>query len=256
MTATLRSIIDPKHLSVFTLALRCETEMLICQENKSYLAGCLMGAAMIEALLSLLCLSYPNEVQQTHHFKVSDPHESYEDAVGTWKFEHLIRVAKELQWIPYTIVSEKMLGPLIEVYQELMPLTNPEMDDAAIADGVERFTTEPGVAMLRLVQDIRNSIHSGVWIRSRRTPDELHFDGWCVIALRVSGEIRDCLLHHLAVAGTSKLAPALEYYNKQLSALRELLLTQGRTVSEVEALIENLQQDVLDNFAKVSSSSR
>jgi hypothetical protein len=91
----LRSIMDPKHVAVYELALRCETEMYKCEEAGAYLAGCLMGAAMNEACLSLLCLSYKADVQTTHHYRNAKLREAYDAMVGHWKFEHLIRVAKE-----------------------------------------------------------------------------------------------------------------------------------------------------------------
>jgi hypothetical protein len=43
VTNTLRQIMDPKQVMVFDLALRCETEMITCDERGAYLSGCLMG---------------------------------------------------------------------------------------------------------------------------------------------------------------------------------------------------------------------
>src|SRR4051812_14330187 len=52
-----------KRLSVFY-----EVEMIACRDAKSYFGSCVMGAAMLEAFLLLLCLSNQEKVQQTEWF--------------------------------------------------------------------------------------------------------------------------------------------------------------------------------------------
>jgi hypothetical protein len=155
VTNTLRQIMNPKQVMVYDLALRCETEMITCERERAYFSGCLMGAAMNEALISLLCLLFEERVKQTQHYAKAQQRETYAVMVGNWKFEHLIRVVDELQWIPNDVVAPEMLAPLAEVYRELMPTSYPEMSTEEIDAEAGEFTTRPGLAMLRLVQELR-----------------------------------------------------------------------------------------------------
>lgn len=241
----LRSIMDPKLVAVYELALRCETEMYKCEQAGAYLAGCLMGAAMNEACLSLLCLSYKADVQKTHHYRNAKLRETYEAMVGHWKFEHLIRVAKELGWMPNDVVDAPTVAALLEAYRELMPASYPTISQAEIETGEAEFHTSPGIAMLKLIQELRNSIHSGNWIRGKRRLDDSHFDGWCRIAIRVSAETRNCLLHFLAETNSSLLQEQMTVFEKQMTEAKEALLRMGKDPAEVDTIVSNLMSETL-----------
>jgi hypothetical protein len=245
LTQMLREIMDPKQLAIYELALRCETETLKCERAGAYLAGCLMGAAMIEAFLSLLCLFYKAEVVTTKHYKGAEPRETYETMVGNWKFEHLIRIAKELSWIPHNVVSLQVIVALIDVYRELMPMSDPDLSPEMLELGVAEFEDDPGIAMLRLIQSLRNSIHSGQWIRSGRVPDASHFDGWCQISIRLAGEVRNCLIHLMTTKNLSLLNDAVETYNAQIESLRSVLIQAGKDPHQADQIIEQLTTEVM-----------
>jgi hypothetical protein len=236
----LGSIMNVKLLAVYELALRCETEMYTCERAGAYLAGCLMGAAMNEACLSLLCLSYREEVMTTHHYRNAKLRESYEVMVGHWKFEHLIRVAKELTWIPNTVVDAPTIAALLDAYRELMPASYPTMLRAEIEMGAAEFETAPGIAMLKLIQELRNSIHSGSWIRGKRRLDDTHFDGWCRIAIRVSAETRNCLLHFMAERSAAMVRSQVAVFDEQMASAKEVLLRSGKTALEADAILADL----------------
>ena len=240
VTQALRQIMDPKQVVVNDLALRCETEMIACDKAGQFLSGCLMGAAMNEALIALRCLIFEDRVKQTQHYAKAQQRETYAAMVGNWKFEHLIRVVDELSWIPNDVVAPEMLAALVEVYRELMPVSRPEMPAEKIESGAGEFKTRPGTAMLRLIQDLRNSIHAGAWIRGNRVLDITHFEGWCRVAIHVSAEIRDCLLHVISVAGMPKFDRSVAVFSEQILQLKERFKSAGKDPSEVDELIKDM----------------
>jgi hypothetical protein len=71
ITQAMRQCMDAKQLQMFDLAHFCEQETIRAQEAKAHLAACLMGAAMNEALLALMCLKYESDVIATSQFRYS-----------------------------------------------------------------------------------------------------------------------------------------------------------------------------------------
>ena len=246
VTDTLRQIMNPKQVMVFDLALRCETEMITCDKNRAYFSGCLMGAAMNEALISLLCLLFEGRVKQTQQYAKAQHRATYAAMVGNWKFEHLIRVVDELHWIPADVVAPEMLVALTEIYRELMPISYPGMSTEEIDAGAGEFRTRPGMAMLRLIQDLRNSIHAGQWIRGHRVLDLTHFEGWCRVATYVSAEIRNCLFHVICVEGMPTFSRQIAQLNEQIAKLKELFTSMGKDPNDVDELIKRIFSELLE----------
>ena len=252
-TGFLRFIMDPTQLSIYDLALQCETEMLKCNSAEAYFAGCLMGAAMNEALLSLICLFYPTEVKNTKQYGWSTKkgkRSSFQEVVGSWKLEQFIKVAEELDWIPREVVAPQFVTPLSDAYRELAAISDPKSSTADVAAGAALFEVSPGPAMLRMIQDLRNSIHSGRWIKGGQVLHAFHFDGWCRIAIHVSGEIRNCLIHRITQKSVAVLAAAVESFEKIVGGLRTRMLAEGRTAADFDRAIETIWAEVLEQHSK------
>ena len=246
----LRAIMDPKQLLIYDLALRCETEMLKCNGAEAYFAGCLMGAAMNEALLMLLCLFYTDEVKSTRQYGWStkkDKRSAFRDVVGTWKLDQFIRVAEELAWISNDVVAPEFVIPLADAYRELAPISNPEMDPDDIEKGAAAFHAAPGPAMLRMIQDLRNSIHSGKWIRGERLLRAPDFDGWCRIAIHVSAEIRNCLIYLMAQKNVALVTLAKTKLDKEMEGLRARMLAAGWEAADFDRAVGTIWTEVLEN---------
>jgi hypothetical protein len=118
-----------------------------------------------------------------------------------------------------------------------MPISYPQMSNEKIDAGAAEFSTRPGLAMLRLVQELRNSIHAGPWVRGDRVLDLTHFEGWCRVAIRVSAEIRDCLIHVICVEGMPKFSRQIARLDEQILKSKELFVSLGKDPSEVDAII-------------------
>jgi hypothetical protein len=125
----MRRCMDAKELQMYDLALFCEQEMIRAQQAKAHFSACLMGAAMNEALLALMCLKYEPDVIATKQFKYSTKKKPrpFRDVIAEWKFEQFITIAEEREWIPSEIVDQNVKIALAEGFRELMPITHPEM---------------------------------------------------------------------------------------------------------------------------------
>ena len=104
--------------------------------------------------------------------------------------------------------------------------------------------------MLRMIQDLRNSIHSGRWIKGGQVLHAFHFDGWCRIAIHVSGEIRNCLIHRITQKSVAVLAAAVESFEKIVGGLRTRMLAEGRTAADFDRAIETIWAEVLEQHSK------
>src|SRR5580698_5102932 len=83
----MRQLMDGQELQMFDLALFCEQEMIRAMQGEAYFAACLIGAAMNEALLALMCLRYEPEVKDTRQFHYSTRKHtarSYREVIGEW----------------------------------------------------------------------------------------------------------------------------------------------------------------------------
>jgi hypothetical protein len=218
----MRRCMDEKQLQMYDLALFCEGEMLKARETNANLAACLMGAAMSEALLALMCLKYEGDVINTNQYGYSTrkkQHRTFRDVIGDWKFEQFICVAEELDWIPSGIVDENCKLALSEGFRELMPITHPEMTAEQINLGANSFHTHPSTAMLRMTQTLRNAIHAGRWMRGKSSFVPEHFTQWCRFSTLLSGEIRMCLLIRITERDSVVLAKQMQELSKMLETL-------------------------------------
>ena len=234
ITKAMRQCMDAIELRMFDLAHFCEQETIRSQKAEAHLAACLMGAAMNEALLALMCLQYESDVTTTTQFRYSTRKKPrpFRDVIADWKLEQFIKVAEEREWISAGIVSEEIKIALAEGFRELMPITHPEMTEEAIMRGAESFFVYPGTAMLRMTQDLRNAIHAGKWMRSKSPFVAEHFTQWCHFATHLSGEIRMCLLHLImkrnSKVATEKMLELSEMLDKLPPAYRALFEEQVR----------------------------
>ena len=196
----MRRYMDAHQLRMFDLALLCEQETIKAQTAGAHLAACLMGAAMNEALLALMCLKYEPEASATKQFTYSKRKKlrPFREVISDWHFEQFIGVAEECNWIPSQIVDDEIKAALAEGFKELMPISHPEMSASDVARGAQAFFIYPGTAMLRMTQTLRNAIHAGRWMKSSSPLVAEHFTQWCQLATHLCGEIRLCLLKLIA----------------------------------------------------------
>jgi hypothetical protein len=245
----MRAIMDPKHLLVYDLALQCEEEMLKCSAASAYFAGCLMGAAMNEALLSLLCMFYEDDVKNTSQYarstKKGKP-STFRKIVGTWGLDQFINVAEQLSWIPNNVVAPEFVLPLSDAYRELAAISHPELLPHEIERRTVAFRTSPGSAMLRMLQDLRNTIHSGKWIRGERALNVAHLD-WCRIAIFVSAEIRSCLLHLMVQRNIPVLEAAKARFDEAMEKLRSDWVAAGREPADFERMVREKFNEALED---------
>jgi hypothetical protein len=208
-----------------------------------------MGAAMNEALLSLLCMLYEDEVKKTPQFARSARKagtRTFRKVVGAWAFDQFINVAEQLSWIPNDVVAPEFVLPLSDAYSELTAISHPELLPPEIEKRANAFRTSPGSAMLRMLQDLRNTIHSGKWIRGERLFNVAHVD-WCRIAILVAAEIRSCLIQLMIQRNAPVLEAAKAKFDDAMEKLRAGWLARGLEPADFERMFRDAFAEVLEN---------
>jgi len=112
-----------------------------CYEAKAYFAGCVMLGSALESILLVMVSQYPEEINTLKKF----PKRSGKVfAPVEWTLSDLLNVAAELNWLP----------------RKFKKTEEREKDDDA-----------------RIIQEIRNLVHPGKYLRSNPALDitEQHF---------------------------------------------------------------------------------
>ncbi len=219
LTIVYRNLMKPSQVNLLDLALFCESEMIKSNQSGAHLSSCLMGAAMNEAFLAVMCLLFEQQVRGTrkfHHSTKKLKNFVYCDVVATWSLEQFICVAEECDWISPNIVDKNFITALADSFRELAPVTHPELSEEDVEKRAQSFFAAPGPSMLRTTQMLRNSIHAGKWMRQPGTFDAKVFEVWCRFATVLCGEIRLCLMHHV-MAHLANVASA------EFSKMQEML---------------------------------
>ena len=171
-----------------------EGEMIRCRDANAYFSGCLAGAAMIESYLVLFAILDRVDVEQTALFgKLSKPNKSYQDLVLRWTLRELIPITEELGWIRHTIQAGA-ISILVKLHEELAPVVRPSITAAEIAAGSTYIQTHADLALLHLMQSMRNLVHGGRCVRLKKKLDTQDFAEWAQLVMVLTVEIRDCLI--------------------------------------------------------------
>jgi len=188
-----------------------EGEMIRCRDAKAYFSGCLAAAAMIESCLLLFSFLDRATVARTALFKrLSKPNKTYEEIVLPWTLKELIPVAEEVDWIRHSVQPEA-IKVLVALHEELAPAVRPGITPAEVAAGAKYIETHADLALLHLMQSMRNLVHGGRCVRLRKKLDTQDFAEWAQLVMMLTGEIRDCLI--------LKLKPiSQEYLNNLLNS--------------------------------------
>jgi hypothetical protein len=138
--ATWDELVDimlPPRLSLLKrLSVLYEKEMLACRDAKAYFPACIMGVAMLEAFLLLLCTLNRDQVANTKCYRsqTGKRAKDFDQAICYFGFEDLVEIAAELNWVPATLVSDNWKTALAETYQEIAKERRPNMSKAAATD--------------------------------------------------------------------------------------------------------------------------
>lgn len=203
-TKTMDEFVDallPKsHAQLKRLSVLYEEQMLACRDSKAHFAACVMGAAMLESFLLMLCLINQQEVEGTEAYKEragDDRKTAFERKICSVGFETLIEISNELKWVPTSLISDDWKTALPQAYKEVMKErpTNVSREDresraASIAEN-------PAYSLMLLINMMRNNVHAGRWIKQgHELKSEEAFDGWAAALLVGAAHIRDCLVEH------------------------------------------------------------
>lgn len=176
-----------------------EEEMVRCRDAGAYFFGCLAGAAMIESFLLSICILERKAVEGSGSFKNSRKgvNRAYEQIVLHWTLKDLIPLAEELEWIGPTVVDEDLVTALVDGYREILPIAKPDITDEGLEAVLNTLKARPDVALLVLMQSMRNLVHGGRCVRLRKRLASTDFSDWAKLVMVLTVEIRDCLILRL-----------------------------------------------------------
>lgn len=185
--------------TVQRLAVLYEREMIACRDGKAYYAACVMGAAMIEAFLLLLCMLNPDTVQNTRRYKdrAGKKSQNFEFIISCFGMDDFIEISAELNWIPSTLISEEWKQSLPAEFLEVVLERHPNMSKASRESHAKSLTINPAYSLMSILNMMRNRMHAGKWVKQNNVlQNEEAFSGWAQVALVAAAHIRDCLLLH------------------------------------------------------------
>jgi hypothetical protein len=173
--------------------------MLLCRDANANFSGCLAGAAMIEAFLLLFCVLDEPAVKRAKSFHAfAKKNKPYADLVAHWTLKELIPLSEELQWIGATVVEKDLVTALVDGYYEMLPMARPGITQEEMGKLAEALRKHPDVALLLLMQSMRNLVHAGRCIRLRKNLPSDDFSDWAKLIMVLTVEIRDCLILRLS----------------------------------------------------------
>jgi hypothetical protein len=197
-----------------------ESEMIRCRDAKAYFSGCLAAAAMIESCLLLFSFLDTSNVARTAFFnKVSKPNKKYEEIAVRWTLKELIPIADELGWIRHSVQPEA-IKVLVPLHTDLAPIVRPGITAQEIVGQVRYIETHADLALLHLMQSMRNLVHGGRCIRLRKKLDTQDFSEWAQLVIVLTGEIRDCLILKLKPISQQYLSNLLNSADGQIAAMK------------------------------------
>jgi hypothetical protein len=174
--------------------------MLRCKTAEAYFSGCLAGAAMIESFLLSICILEKSKVERTNTFRgfSNKKNRSYEQAVLYWTLKDLIPLTEELEWIGPTVVEQDLVTALVDGYYEMISTGRPDVTKESLEALTSSIKKRPDVALLVLMQSMRNLVHGGRCIRLKKRVGSDDFSEWAKLVMIVTVEIRDCLIIRLS----------------------------------------------------------
>ena len=172
--------------------------MLRCRDAGAYFTGCLAAAAMIESFLLFLCILEKATVERTKSFQnFNTKNRPYEQAVLHWTLKELIPLTEELEWIGPTVVDQDLVAALIDGYYEMIPIAKPDITKENLEAFAGALKKRPDVALLVLMQSMRNLVHGGRCVRLKKNLESDDFSDWAQLVMILTVEIRDCLILRL-----------------------------------------------------------
>lgn len=193
------AILPPRVNTVQRLAMLYEREMIACRDGKAHYAACVMGAAMIEAFLLLLCLLNPDTVQGTRRYKdrIGKKSQDFESIIARFGMEDFIEISAELNWIPTALVSDEWKQSLPAAFLELVAGRYPNMSKLERETRAKSLTDNPAYSLMLILNMMRKRLHAGNWVKQDHAlENEEAFSGWAQVALVAAAHIRDCLFLH------------------------------------------------------------
>ncbi len=216
-------------MELYRVSLVYSQEADKCRGAGAFFSACLMTASAIEALLALICLLAKEEVECSREFKgwKAKKNASFLDKVLGAFFQDYVGIATELDWLPSNAVDAELFTAALQDFPLISSNLYPKDSITEKVERGRRFQANPGIEMLRILQDMRNLIHGPRWPRlGLKVTSEFEAD--CKFVFVVSFQVMACLFETIIRKANGRMAD-VEALKKQLSSgtqseLRDLIL--------------------------------
>jgi hypothetical protein len=174
------------------LCLFLERDFLACEKAGAYFSGCISGASMIEGFLILLCMFNKEDVIKLDPYRKSAKKKEFDKVLGSLSLENLTDIAVKLEWIHPQIVTDDIRRVFADSYEEIA--LGQGLDAATIATNKQALYDHPAMALFYFMREIRNLLHSGIWIRKAKPFNAAIFHEWAHFCIYLIAEIRNALV--------------------------------------------------------------
>jgi hypothetical protein len=164
-----------------------QDECYRAERSGAYFSACIMAAAAVDCLLRMLAFLYEDEILESGTYR-NRKNRHGEPSVNQLELNELIQLSANLNWIPKGLITHEWRDYLKSHRDFLTRL---------IQSGNERsrrLPDDPGLALVRFLQGVRNCIHGDRFVRTNASPNRKDLDCACKVALLAYEELKETLL--------------------------------------------------------------
>jgi hypothetical protein len=164
-----------------------QDECYRAEKSGAYLSACIMAAAAVECLLLMLAFLYEDEILESETFH-SRKYQRGKPSVIQLQLNDLIQLSADLKWIPKGLIAHEWRDYLKSHRDFLSRLIQSDNERP------RRLPDDPGQALVKFLQGVRNCIHGGRFVRANVSPIRQDLDRACKVALLAYEELKETLL--------------------------------------------------------------
>jgi hypothetical protein len=227
--------VGDRGLDLYRAAIFYANQADICRSSGSFFAADLMIASAIEALLTFFALICVGDVQKSIAYRGFSKGKTFEERLFHATFDKFIALAIELEWVPSDVVDTEILKASIQDFPVALAGLFPRLSPEERAKKAEAFALQPGIEMLRILQDLRNLIHPSRCARLGVEIHTPHFEHDCKFVFVVSFQVMVCLFTAITRRSEKQLSDFENLPQEMKSALKgfaEELVSQGNPLSK------------------------
>ena len=164
-----------------------QDECYRAERSGAYFSACIMAAAAVDCLLRMLAFLYEDEILESETFR-NRKYRHGAPSVIQLQLNELIQLSADLRWIPERLIAREWRDYLKSHRDFLAGLIQSRHERS------RRLPDDPGQALVKFLQGVRNCIHGDRFVRTNASPNREDLDGACRVALLAYEELKETLL--------------------------------------------------------------